>query len=164
MQLSVKNAITSQSRCNQSRGGDFKQIAGDEWSHSGRQNGLRTGVSEEVEPKRTASQDNATANGGAERSTGDTATNPAPEYRRNRGGQRVRQQIAAGGSEQMGQPAQRRHWSEDRQAERTFSQISNHGSGSQAGRQEEPNQQNGEGLQGERNGREVERQGNVGAN
>ena len=119
-------------------------------------------VGEDAEPECAESEGEQAAGGGDGQATGEAARAAMPERRNEEGDDGVAQQIAAGRAEQLGDAAET-VGGEDGQAGSSLGEIGEHDSQGETGPEQQGEQQYGEGLEGDGNGGEVQRDGEMGA-
>src|ERR1035438_3393559 len=109
-------ALRADGQCRSS--GNFERVACQEGKHGKSQDRLRRGMCEDSQPKSADRENREVAGGGADECSRESAPGTTEQERDQGRGQRIGKQVAAGGSEKMGQAAGReRAGGEDRQGQ-----------------------------------------------
>src|SRR5580658_9854055 len=101
-------------------------------------------MGQDRQPQGSAGQNDEATGGGAERSGGETAAGSAINKCNQHSGQRISQQVAAGGSKEMSHAGNERGRRKDGQPHGTFSQVGDEGGRGQARRKQQTQQQDSE--------------------
>jgi transcription termination factor Rho len=144
------------------RRGDFEGVPGQEGKHGKREDGLERGVGERGEPEGSGGEDDEAAGGGDEGGGGKSTLGAAPEDGDEERGEGIGEQVAAGGSEEVGQAGERAG-GEDGQAHGALGEIGSEGGCGEARGKQQAQQEDGKGRERKRHGREEEGHRDVGA-
>jgi type IV secretory pathway VirB10-like protein len=148
MRLRVVSAQTRKAGGKRGGGGNFERVAGQEGQHGESQDRLGRGVREHGKPEGAACENCEVADRGADCGCGKSAPGAPPKERNQGRSKRIGKQVAARGSEQMGQSAGYK-WAgrKDGQSQRAFGQVGAEGGRGQARGEQQAQEQYAKGRE-----------------